>query len=64
MEVHTANVKKPDRINKEFMIRVRVTRAEHEKFVELAKEKGYQSVSSFIRSLPTDEKKVKEKSIS
>ena len=59
-----ANVKKPDRINKEFMIRVRVTRSEHEKFVELAKEKGYRSVSGFIRSLATDEKKVKEKNIS
>lgn len=59
-----ANVKKPDRINKEYMIRVRVTRAEHEKFVELAKEKGYRSVSGFIRSLVTDEKKVKEKNIS
>lgn len=61
-----ANIKKPDRINKEFMIRVRVTRAEHDKFVELAKEKGYRSVSGFIRSLVTDEKKaaLKEKSIS
>lgn len=61
-----ANIKKPDRINKEYMIRVRVTRAEHEKFVELAKEKGYRSVSGFIRSLVTDENNVtiKEKNIS
>ena len=61
-----ANVKKSDRINKEYMIRVRVTRAEHEKFVELAKEKGYRSVSGFIRSLVTDENNVtvKEKNIS
>ena len=59
-----ANVKKPDRINKEFMIRVRVTRAEHEKFVQLAKEKGYRSVSGFIRSLVTDENKATKKNIS
>jgi len=50
-----ANIKKPDRVNKEFMIRVRVTNEEHEKFVKLAKENGYRSVSEFIRSLIADE---------
>jgi len=50
-----ANIKKPDRVNKEFMIRVRVTNAEHEKFVRRAKENGYKTVSEFIRSLIADE---------
>ena len=50
-----ANKKNPDRVNKDFMIRVRVTTAEHEKFIEKAKENGYRSMSEFIRSLIADE---------
>lgn len=50
-----ANKKNPDKINKDFMIRVRVTNSEHEEFVKRAKENGYRSVSEFIRSLIEDE---------
>ena len=39
------------------MLRVRVTTAEHEEFIRRAKEKGYRSVSEFIRSLIADEPK-------
>lgn len=52
-----ANKKNPDRINKDFMIRV--TNSEHEEFVKHAKENGYRSVSEFIRSLIEDEAKKK-----
>lgn len=50
-----SNKKNPDRVNKEHMIRVRVTNAEHEKFIQRAKEYGYRSVSEFIRSLIEDD---------
>lgn len=50
-----ANKKNPDRVNKDFMIRVRVTNEEHEEFIKRAKEHGYRSVSEFIRSLIADE---------
>jgi hypothetical protein len=50
-----ANKKDPSRNNKEFMIRVRVTNEEHEKFIKRAKENGYRTVSEFIRSLIADE---------
>ena len=44
--------KKKDYDNKkDFIIRVRVTPAEHNEFMKRAKEKGYKTVSSFIRSL-------------
>lgn len=59
-----ANKKNPDRVNKEFMIRVRVTNEEHEEFVRRAKENGYQSVSEFIRSLIAAEKPDQDKSVS
>lgn len=54
-----ANKKNPNKINKDFMIRVRVTNSEHEEFVKRAKENGYRSVSEFIRSLIEDEAKKK-----
>lgn len=54
-----ANKKNLDRINKDFMIRVRVTNSEHEEFVKRAKENGYRSVSEFIRSFVEDEAKKK-----
>lgn len=53
-----ANKKDPSRNNKEFMIRVRVTNEEHEKFIKRAKENGYRTVSKFIRSLIADEPEV------
>ena len=57
-----ANKKNPDRVNKEFMIRVRVTNEEHEKFIRRAKENGYRTVSEFIRSLIDDEQETETKS--
>ena len=53
-----ANKKDPSRNNKEFMIRVRVTNEEHEKFIKRAKENGYRTVSEFICSLIADEPEV------
>ena len=44
-------VKNPERVNKECIIRVRVTAEERDKFFRLSAEKGYRSVSDFIRSL-------------
>ncbi len=49
-----ANKKNPDRINKELMIRVRVTKEEHEKFTKKAAENGYKSVSDYVRTLIAD----------
>jgi len=43
-----------DRINKELMIRVRVTKEEHEKFTKKAEENGYKSVSDYVRTLIAD----------
>lgn len=57
-----ANKKNPDRANKEFMIRVRVTAEERDKFVKLSIEKGYKSVSDYIRSLVADDPKPDNKS--
>ncbi len=39
---------------KNYMIRVRVTEEEHDRFTKQATEKGYKSVSEYIRSLVTD----------
>lgn len=50
-----ANKKNPDRINKDYMIRVRVTKEEHEKFMKKAAENGYKSVSDYVRTLIADE---------
>ncbi len=50
-----ANKKNPDRINKDLMIRVRVTKEEHDKFMKKAAEKGYKSVSDYVRTLIADE---------
>ncbi|MBP1534233.1 MAG: hypothetical protein IK999_08930 [Ruminococcus sp.] len=58
-----ANKKNPERINKDFVIRVRVTDCEHQKFIKRAKENGYKTVSDFIRSLIADEP-TKEQSVS
>ena len=52
-----ANKKNPDRINKELMIRVRVTKEEHKKFTKKAEENGYKSVSDYVRTLIADETK-------
>ena len=49
-----ANKKNPDRINKELMIRVRVTKEEHEKFTKKAAENGYKSVSDYVRTRIAD----------
>ncbi len=58
-----ANKKNPERINKDFVIRVRVTDCEHQKFIKRAKENGYKTVSDYIRSLIADEP-TKEQSVS
>ncbi len=42
------------RVNKDVMIRVRVTLDERERFMVRAKEQGYATVSEFIRSLVTE----------
>lgn len=42
------------------MIRVRVTSDEREKFTKMAKEKGFKSVSEYIRSLVADEEPKKK----
>lgn len=49
-----ANKKNPDRINKDYMIRVRVTKEEHDKFMKKATENGYKSVSDYVRTLISD----------
>ena len=49
-----ANKKNPDRINKDYMIRVRVTKEEHDKFMKKAAENGYKSVSDYVRTLIAD----------
>ena len=36
------------------MIRVRVTKEEHEKFTKKAEENGYKSVSDYVRTLIAD----------
>lgn len=51
----------PNHVNKDCIIRVRVTAEERERFQKQAKEKGYKSVSDYIRSLATDEKKKKDR---
>ena len=45
-----ANKKDHDH-KKDFIIRVRVTPAERDEFMKQAKEKGYKTISAFIRSL-------------
>lgn len=50
-----ANKKKTDKATKNVMLRVRVTADEREMFSKLAEEKGYRSVSDYIRSLVADE---------
>ena len=49
-----ANKKNPDKINKDKLIRVRVTKEEHEKFTKKAEENGYKSVSDYVRTLIAD----------
>lgn len=48
--------KDPDNI-KNCLIRVRVTAEEHAQFIKLAHEKGYKTVSDFIRTLIKDDMK-------
>ena len=45
-----------ERANKYLIIRVRVTSDERERFSKNAKEKGYRTVSEYIRSLIADDK--------
>ena len=54
-----ANIK-PKEEKKSFMIRVRVTPAERDRFLKKATEKGYRSVSEYIRSLVAEEQEAKE----
>ncbi len=49
-----ANVKNPERINKDKLIRVRVTQEEHDRFMKQATENGYKSLSDYIRTLISD----------
>ena len=49
-----ANKKNPDRINKDCVVRVRVTKEEHSRFMEKAAENGFKSVSDYIRTLIMD----------
>lgn len=53
--------KNTERVNKDIMLRVRVTAEEREKFTVMAKEKGFKSVSEYIRSLVADEGEIPEK---
>lgn len=56
-----ANKKNPERVNKDIMLRVRATAEEREKFTVMAKEKGFKSVSEYIRSLVADEGEIPKK---
>ncbi len=53
--------KNTERVNKDIMLRVRVTAEEREKFTVMAKEKGFKSVSEYIRSLVADEGEIPKK---
>ena len=53
-----ANIKAPED-KKEFIIRVRVTPAERDKFMKRAKENGYKTISAFIRSLIDEQPELK-----
>lgn len=55
------NKKNPERVNKDIMLRVRVTAEEREKFTVMAKEKGFKPVSEYIRSLVADEEEIPKK---
>ncbi len=44
-----------ERINKDKIIRVRVTEDEHDKFRKKAIEKGYRSISEYVRTLIEEE---------
>lgn len=52
--------KNPDRVNKDVMIRVRVTADESEKFNVMAEKNGYRTISEYIRSLVADDGKDKK----
>lgn len=60
-EVKTASRINPNHVNKDRIIRVRVTAEESERFQQRAKEKGYKSVSGYIRALAADEKDKKDR---
>lgn len=50
-----AKKKNPDRTLKDHVIRLRVTKEEHDKFMNKAYENGYKSVSDYIRTLIDDD---------
>ena len=56
-----AKTKNPDKINKDKLIRVRVTKEEHETFMRKAAENGYRSVSDYVRTLIADEAETNNK---
>ncbi|OPZ15967.1 MAG: hypothetical protein BWZ04_03237 [Firmicutes bacterium ADurb.BinA205] len=51
---HTANTKKK-KVNKDLVIRARVTAEERELFEKKAEERGFSTVSEMIRSLIADD---------
>ncbi|MCR4647133.1 MAG: hypothetical protein K5695_17290 [Oscillospiraceae bacterium] len=51
---HTANTKKK-KVNKDLVIRARVTAEERERFEKKAEELGFSTVSEMIRSLIADD---------
>ena len=56
-----AKTKNPDKINKDKLIRVRVTKEEHDIFMRKAAENGYRSVSDYVRTLIADDNKTNDK---
>ena len=58
-----ANVKNPDIVNKDKLIRVRVTQEEHDRFMMQATENGYKSLSDYIRTLISDVNKGENDSV-
>ena len=56
-----AKTKNPDKINKDKLIRVRVTKEEHDIFMRKAAENGYRSVSDYVRTLIADEAETNNK---
>ena len=56
-----AKTKNPDKINKDKLIRVRVTKEEHDIFMRKAAENGYRSVSDYVRTLIADETETNNK---
>ena len=55
-----ARKKDPNRVNKDIMIRVRVTAEERKRFTVMAEKNGYRTISEYIRSLVADDRKDKK----